>query len=137
MSLPRTVAKIEANAFDGCSALTSVSLPEGVEIAHWAFHGLPASAAVSYGGTQAQWDAIGAAKGTTTAELVFGASGAAAPKVQVQSSTPAPGQPASLTLSGQMGSLAPPIPSSARRSPRRWGLPSTPGSCGCTPRAEA
>lgn len=104
VSLPRTVAKIEANAFDGCSALTSVSLPEGVEIAHWAFHSLPASAAVSYGGTQAQWDAIGAAKGTTTAELVFGASGAAAPKVQVQSSTPAPGQPASLTLSGQMGS---------------------------------
>lgn len=101
-AIPGTVTRIAPYAFDGCASLTSVSLPAGVSLGDGAFRGLPASAVVTYGGTQDQWDAIGAARNTTTAELVFGVGAGSAPKVQCQGSAPRPS--ASLVLDGRLGS---------------------------------
>lgn len=101
-AVPGSVVKIGPSAFEGCSSLTGVTLPAGVDIGARAFHGLSAAAAVTYGGTQDQWDAIGAARNMTTADLVFAAGGGAVPTVQCQGTSPS--QPLSLSLdSSQAG----------------------------------
>ena len=53
------VTAIGSNAFNACSALREVTIPDTVTIVESsAFHGCTALITVNFAGTQAQWDAI-------------------------------------------------------------------------------
>ena len=60
VSIPNSVMEIGDGAFFGCTSLASVSIPESVKrIGEGAFGGCTSLAEIRFGGTKAQWKAVG------------------------------------------------------------------------------